>query len=80
MTTEYNPDLQFLDRQGNPIQARLTLSFEEIQSLFSNDWGSEGPKESISETGGGTYAPGKLPTEFIDQLPKDVQQQILKGK
>lgn len=51
MSTEFNPDLQFVDEEGLPVHARLTLSFEEIQSLLSEDWDDLKKIGSITEAG-----------------------------
>ncbi len=51
MSVEYNPEIQFVDESGYPVHARMTLSFEEIQSLMQEDWAGTPLKESISVTG-----------------------------
>ena len=53
MSVEYNPEGQMLNKSGLPIHARMTLTFEDAQSLFSNDWsGTSKFKQTIAEIGG----------------------------
>lgn len=47
MTIEYNPDIKFIDSLGLPVQARLSLTFEELQSLFGSDWSGGQLKTSV---------------------------------
>jgi hypothetical protein len=48
MVTEYNSEINFIDDvTGLPIEARLTLQFEEVNSLLSNDWDDEADRINI---------------------------------
>lgn len=47
MTVEYNSELQGVNKDGFPVHAHLTLSFEELKSNFSQHWSDAKDAEKI---------------------------------
>lgn len=41
ISVEYNTEMQFLDVSGYPLQAKLSLDFEEIKTLFQEDYAKD---------------------------------------
>ncbi len=51
MDVSYNEEVKFLNEDGLPLQAVITVSFQELEMLFAEDWGS-GPAVNITESRG----------------------------